>query len=262
MQQFPGYEGDLDPLGKISIYYNENGGFLTVFDMFNLGSLCSIGDPGTQCPVYLAEKSSCDSVSGPYSAPNATKWSVKNGAWYSTFDSGVSNSAFKFDNGYNIDENIGHAIIVEDSKGVAIGCGILGEERKDKILKAEMGIYPGYTGELEAFGTVNVTYYDDDTFNFYYDVSGLEPHCKNCGIHIHAGVSCNTAEEVKGHFWNSEKVQDLWTVAGGAVYHTNKHGEGYSSFNTNNGYGYDMNIHHAVVIHAQNGQRVSCGELM
>ena len=125
-----------------------------------------------------------------------------------------------------------------------------------------MGTYPGYVGDLNARGKVKVTFHDNDTFKFHFALRGLEANCEGCGIHIHAGVSCATNEEVKGHGWNSVVVQDLWTPAGGAVYSTNKYGRAEGYFEMFNGYGYEENLNHAVVIHAQDGKRVGCGLLM
>merc|ERR1719291_691013 len=102
-----------------------------------------------------------------------------------------------------------------DSSSTYVGCGLLaaaaGGDDPDTILKADMGVYPGYAGDVEAQGTVKVLYRTDGTFKFEYDLTGLEPNCVGCGIHIHAGKSCATHEEVKGHGWNSAVVQDLWT---------------------------------------------------
>merc|ERR1711902_90643 len=106
-----------------------------------------------------------------------------------------------------------------------------------------------------------VTFNPDKTFLFEYDLSGLAPNCVKCGIHIHAGVSCETHEKVLGHEWNSIVVQDLWVTAGGAFYNSDENGKVDSSFNLYNGYGPIENYSHAVVIHTQDGSRVGCGVL-
>merc|ERR1712151_126322 len=111
-------------------------------------------------------------------------------------------------------------------------------------------------------GTVTVAFHDDETFRFSYDVEGLEANCVDCGIHIHMGTSCETHELVEGHGWNSVVVQDLWTTAGGATYATDSEGAAEGYFEIYNGYGYEENLNHAVVIHDSTGVRVACGLLL
>mmetsp|Transcript_18581 Transcript_18581/g.23064 ORF Transcript_18581/g.23064 Transcript_18581/m.23064 type:complete len:310 (-) Transcript_18581:161-1090(-) len=258
VQRIPSYTGDLAPQGVVTIRYDDDGSFLFNFDMAGLDPNCS---PDNKCGVYIAEGTSCDDVFGTYYAPDATEWSVTNGAWYDTFSRGSSNSAFRFDNGYDHKENRFHAVIVNDSDGTAIGCGILDKGSNEKTLSAVFSTYPGYTGDNDASGSVSIIFNEDDTFEFCYDIWGLESNCQNCGIHIHAGLSCNSHEEIMGHGWNSVKVQDLWTTAGGAFYNTNDVGEAYGCFTLYNGYSRAVNYHHAVVIHEQDGRRAACGVL-
>lgn len=176
-------------------------------------------------------------------------------------DRSVSKSAFRIANGCSKTQNMGKTVIITDGTG-SVACGVLGDEVVEKVLVADMGSYPGYDGPLTPNGQVTVTFNDDDTFTFAYDVMGLKEDCMGCGIHIHAGTSCATADDPKGHGWNSVVVQDLWTSAGGATYQSDSTGHANGYFSLTNGYGYEANTHHAVVIHTEGGARVGCGVLM
>lgn len=96
---------------------------------------------------------------------------------------------------------------------------------------------------------------------FIHRVQGAESECAGCGIHIHTGTTCTDASLVGGHYWNANKTTDLWTAAGGAVYSTNIQGASRFEFPLTNGYSKDDNVDHAVVIHAQSGERIGCGTL-
>ena len=96
---------------------------------------------------------------------------------------------------------------------------------------------------------------------FKFDLKGVETNCVNCGIHIHTGTSCDTADVVGGHYWDSGKTEDQWVTAYGAVYNSDASGKDKDAFDLTNGYDIDGNDGHAVVIHAQDGSRVGCGVL-
>ena len=184
-----------------------------------------------------------------------------------TFDAdadGFSGSASRVNNGYALEDNLGRAVVVRRGDDW-LGCGVFvkasGTLDKNVYLKADMGRYPGFDGSLAVSGTVTVAYRMDDTFLFKYDLEGVEADCETCGVHIHAGTSCATHEQVMGHGWNSAVVQDLWTTAGGATYQGDDDGRAEGHFNLFNGMDYGRNLAHAVVVHAKNGTRVGCGLL-
>lgn len=178
--------------------------------------------------------------------------------------SGISRSADRVDNGCAIQDILGKAVIIyipgdfHDE-----GCGIYEENEEGKKLVASMGKYPGYTGDLDPSGRVKVIFNMDNTFTFEYNLKGVDTQCEECGIHIHTGVSCDSHDQVGGHYWNDVVIKDLWTAAGGAVYKSKKRkGKAKGYFTLSNGYGYEENKHRAVVIHdKKTGARVGCGLL-
>eukprot|EP00548_Thalassiothrix_antarctica_P009334 CAMPEP_0194159216 /NCGR_PEP_ID=MMETSP0152-20130528/77706_1 /TAXON_ID=1049557 /ORGANISM="Thalassiothrix antarctica, Strain L6-D1" /LENGTH=422 /DNA_ID=CAMNT_0038868753 /DNA_START=119 /DNA_END=1388 /DNA_ORIENTATION=+ len=171
-------------------------------------------------------------------------------------------STFRLDYGLTSSATRGSAMVV--SIGSSSYCGILGHFPSSfRTLTAKVGKYPEYAGskDFDPAGTIGITFGIDGTFTYSFSVRGLEADCEGCGIHVHAGVSCETHEQVKGHGWNQGFVRDLWTGAGGAVYETDGRGYANGSFKLYNGFDIFSNMNHAVVLHAQDGARLGCGQL-
>ena len=89
----------------------------------------------------------------------------------------------------------------------------------------------------------------------------MYPDANACGIHIHEGTTCNSADFVGGHFWSPAKFSsDPWETV---QYHSTASGR--SSFEITldggNGYGADINHGHAFIIHDTTGKRIGCGLL-
>ena len=256
----PRYEGNLNPFGTSVVRCNEDGSFLFHISATGLDSSC------THCKIAIMDATSCSSdfSSSFYTSDlESDPWNANGENYYFTFtDSGISRSAFTFTNGYECNENLGKVVAIYDASEEMIGCGKLGLPVDTNVLQANIGAYPGYEGDLSPVGTVTLTFFADDTFSFDYNVKGLRENVKGAGIHIHAGVSCDSHEEVLGHGWNTEVLRDLWTLAGGAIYSTNTKGTADGMFHLYNGFKIEENVHHALVIHDFDGTRVGCGVLM
>mmetsp|Transcript_21034 Transcript_21034/g.42038 ORF Transcript_21034/g.42038 Transcript_21034/m.42038 type:complete len:117 (-) Transcript_21034:128-478(-) len=92
---------------------------------------------------------------------------------------------------------------------------------------------------------------------------------------LHSGTDCADAGLQGGHWWTTGQLSDPWfnmaspLAPTGTGYSTDEDGEGVAYFFFNNGYGYDDNKGHAVVIHDEvapplgNGDyaRIACGIL-
>lgn len=258
----PGYEGDLMSFGTASVRCNPDGSFLLAITAEDLGPEC------TKCKVAIYDGTSCDAPGSAYYNEDViegdpwTPWTV-NSNYYRTYGGGgLSNSAFSFTNGYTCDENDSRVVVVfDESSKKILGCGVLEEERKTNVLKAKMGLYPGYTGDLDPRGKVTIAFKSDDTFEVFFRFRGLEEDVDIGEVHIHEGTSCDSPEVVLGHFWKDDVVRDLWMAQGGSVYSTDCNGKAKGSFNLYNGYGIEENANHAFVIHAEDGTRVGCGLL-
>ena len=129
-------------------------------------------------------------------------------------------------------------------------------------LFADMGRYPGYTGPLNPRGTIRVIFQENGMMQVkMYTFAGMEESIMDGGFHIHEGTTCDDADLVGPHYWNSDKVIDLWTTEGGAVYDTFPHGKPKGSFFLYDGFKVEDNVGHAVVAHAADGARIACGVL-
>jgi len=252
----PSYTGDeFFPVGTVTVQYNPDGSLLMLIDSEGIDSACE------SCMVTVTDGDSCEDPGDNYFKTEDDPW-ASGDAYYSSFSmGGTTLSAFRVINGYDADDMLGHPVLIYSNAGEVIGCGLLKEEVIDKVLHAKMGKYPGYEGDLEVEGDVKVSFEEGNTFLFSFDLEELEENCSGCGIHIHAGYSCATHEEVLGHEWNQVSVQDLWTSAGGATYDSDEDGDSEGSFYIYNGFSYYENFGHAVVIHASDGTRVGCGVL-
>lgn len=244
-------------IGTATLRFNMDGSFLFALDM---GELAGDG------AAVITDGNSCgdDMSVTPYTSEGTGQDFDGTVNSYEVLAEGISQSAFRFNNGFTRDENLGKTVLIyyDSNPTEVVACGVLAPEQTKKVLTAEMGTYPGYDGDLTPVGKVTVSFRYDDSFLFQYDVTGLETSCIGCGIHIHAGTSCETHELVEGHGWNNVVVQDLWTAAGGATYSTDDMGNAKGYFELFNGYGYEENYLHAVVIHMQDGKRVGCGQLL
>lgn len=99
-----------------------------------------------------------------------------------------------------------------------------------------------------------------------------------CGIHIHEGNTCSSPNLVKGHLWDKNifgegDENDPWIKYNGENTGTNGPAIQFESslrgdaidqwiyLRGGNGYRAEENLQRAVVIHDENGARISCGVL-
>jgi len=248
--EYPDYEGDHSISGIFAVSVDINGELLVNYDLVGLETNTSGGihiHTGTSCSV-------ADMVQGHYYNPSlsADPWTT---TWNSD-DSGNAHGYFKIDSGYNtIADNLGHAVVVHESDGTRASCGLIGE---GKEYLATASVYPGYTGDLSITGFVAVSseYDGASTLRITALLSGLEVSTTG-GVHIHEGLSCDDADDVGGHYYNSSYTNgtDPWTTE----WVSDSLGNSSTSFVIDSGYGLEDNLAHALVIHASNGSRISCG---
>jgi hypothetical protein len=120
-------------------------------------------------------------------------------------------------------------------------------------LVAKLEMYPGSAGDFVPDGKVTVRFNMDGSFHMKMDAEGLEPDCISCGVHIHTGTTCDDASLVGGHYWDtvlfgelaSEDPWNRW-----AFYKTDSTGKSTTGFAGDSGFGYDLNVGRAVVLHA------------
>ncbi len=136
------------------------------------------------------------------------------------------------------------------------------------VLSATMGAYPDSPHPLTPSGEVVMAFNPRGDLGIFLDVENVAVNCtksnnatNGCGIHIHAGTTCDNATQVLGHYWNeSDTAEDPWVDA---RYGSDESGLSLSQVILPGGNGFDPseNIGHALVLHEKDGSRVSCGLL-
>ncbi len=293
IKAFPQANSSLKPLGSVLLSFSIDGIEIEM-NVSGLDSLCMPSNVNG-CGIHIHEGVSCESsdkVKGHYWSNNV----LGNGdPWanitYTTNEAGLSGGSVILagGNGYSADENDGHSIVIHDLNGTKIGCGILEKsisggsenvsvassvsqqetmtgEADNSMLSAQIDTFPRTNSSLNPNGDLSVMFSDDIKMKM--NVSGLESLCaptntNGCGIHIHEGVSCNSNDQVMGHYWNISALGELdpWV---NVTYTTNKGGVSGASVVLMGGNGYSMeeNVGHAIVIHGQDGEKIACGILM
>jgi len=208
--------------------------------------------------AFLSPKScGSDAQKTDVDAGSFSKWHLIG----NTTVGGISQSASSFDFGMTSDDMVGKSVYLTSDGDEVIACGLFEKQTKGVALSTELREYPGYSGDLKVGGKVTVVFGQDGTFSLRYRMNGLESECQECGIHIHAGVSCEDKDGPQGHGWNSKVTDDMWTNTGGALYSSSKKGKSSGKFPMYTGFGKYETVNHAVVIHAQDGTRTACGTL-
>ena len=234
----------------------------------------------TDCGIHIHTGTTCDDadlVGGHYWDATKTEdlWTTAGGAVYNTEPtSKKAKGSFSLTNGYDVEGNDGHAVVIHTSGGARVGCGVLSTSRKaaksckaskkpkQLVLEACVDKYPGYTGTLEISGKIKARYPNADSgqVTMDYNLKGVESGCETCGLHIHTGTTCDNATLVGGHYWDDSKVEDPWTTIGGAIY-SSKSSKAKGKFTVDAGFNAAANEGHAVVVHDSTGARYGCGVL-
>jgi Cu/Zn superoxide dismutase len=127
---YPGTDTDAD--GKVEVKFYPNADGLTFkHKLKNLEEDVTGGThihSGTTCD-------NADDVGGHYwdagsDGTTPDQWTPEYGAVYETNGKGSTKGSFSLDSGYGYDENIGHAVVVHDSTGARVGCGVLVEGKE------------------------------------------------------------------------------------------------------------------------------------
>lgn len=158
----------------------------------------------------------------------------------------------------------GHAVVIHSQGGIKIGCGVLTNTFNINSMEVDVGTYPGYEGAADGgiapAGAVRIMAFEDGVLRVRGTLDGVEPNCQNCGLHIHAGLlSCNGTEGIGGHWYDGDDAaSDPW-VAQKATYTSDGEGHARFAFYVYNGFDYERNVDHVLVVHGQDGTRIGCG---
>eukprot|EP00929_Paragymnodinium_shiwhaense_P013627 TRINITY_DN12146_c0_g1_i1.p1 TRINITY_DN12146_c0_g1~~TRINITY_DN12146_c0_g1_i1.p1 ORF type:complete len:672 (+),score=120.37 TRINITY_DN12146_c0_g1_i1:110-2125(+) len=121
-------------------------------------------------------------------------------------------------------------------------------------------VYPGSATDLRVAGSVRVDTQADSQI-VSYSLDGVDPRCNStnvtakngCGLHIHAGTSCESAG---GHYWNSNvSAVDVWAPV---RYHSVGSRAAGTGLVVPTGFTQLQIQGHAFVVHDFTGARVAC----
>merc|ERR1719409_256700 len=109
-------------------------------------------------------------------------------------------------------------MIIHDYNGGRIACALI-MPLVTALPSQATGFVPyfDYTGNLAVSGTVGPMITEGVTQSFSYSLEGVDPACdsgagtagNSCGIHIHAGSTCDA--NAGGHYFTGTVTSDPWT---------------------------------------------------
>ena len=264
IQEFPFYTGDLDvSTSRVLIKFDEE-------DMEFKFNLRGAEKECIGCGLHIHSGTSCEDIKDHfYNDGVENPWSMH---YYSSDNHGRAKGSNVVSNGYGVDENEGHAVVIHGSDGTPYGCGILSKSReaaescpkRKEDLETCIQTYPGYEGDLHhVAGEIRISFKGPKGMKpthqqFRYNLKNAETDCEDCSIHVHSGDSCDDEAAIGDHFHNPSYPENPW--ANGA-YKTFSNGKGTGVFWMDNGYGSSRNNGKVVVLYAKDGTRYGCGVL-
>jgi len=161
----------------------------------------------------------------------------------------------------------GRAMVVHDSTGARVAGALLPADFFHLYASTGLRPYPGYAGDLKVRGYVGAYYSAiEGKVSIRYTLSGLQAEeCKTapagvsnaCGIHIHAGNTCDDASMVGGHYYSDSIESDPWAPV---TYSAGNAGIALGTAEIEIGAAQDI-AGRAMVVHDSTGGRVACALL-
>jgi len=267
---YPGYTGPLQVTGTGNAL-SYNGEVYVWYDLQGLEtSVCNstLVPVPNACGIHIHVGKTCDdpsAVGGHYYDTT----SLDQDPWSPITYTSADGTAKGKTGGINIgkEQNIaGRALVVHDSTGARIACGLLPSSFIVASPHVEFKPYPGYTGDLRVRG-YSGAHLKGSAVMVWWFLSGVEAdNCATapvnvsnaCGIHIHEGTTCDDATAVGGHYYDTDNIDaDPWSPV---TYSATK--SGFARGQTKVDIGKGQNIHgRALVVHDSTGGRVACGLL-
>jgi len=266
---YPGYTGPLEVKGDVDAYYT--GDTVNVkYYVKGIEDACKTTPVGVAnaCGIHIHAGTTCEdaaAVGGHYF--DATSITADPWAPISYIAGNYTSAHGSFDVKIGKEQNIlGRAMVVHDSAGARVACALLPATLFTPHHEVRFGAYPGYTGALKVTGEVGA-YYRTDTVGVHFNIQGVERDaCKTtpvgvanaCGIHIHAGKTCEDAASVGGHYFDTTSITaDPWSTI---TYSATRYGTASDYVHVVVGKEQDISGR-AMVVHDSTGARVACAQL-
>jgi len=229
---YPGYTGPQPmPTGAVSVYENKQG---TATVSFVLGNMLGSGGglhihAGTSCDDANDVAGGYTGVKGHYynvdelgtNDPWSTSWATK-----AAGTSSVAEGAFNVDTQLDIEDLANKVVIIHDSQSNSKAwCAELGNFKPAKTATAsDWTVFTGYAGpQPQPTGSVSVTANSAGDATIAFNLDNMETGADSRqGLHIHAGTSCDDANDaaggytgVKGHYYNVDELgtNDPWSTS-------------------------------------------------
>lgn len=284
--KYPGYTGDLEVVGSVTIQETpgNNAGQQQIlswsFSGIDTACVANAGDSVTNgCGIHVHEGTTCASheeVGGHYynNALDSDPWLP---VVYVASSDGTSQEHVGVPVTTNVSnaDILGRVFVVHAlDSGKRIACGVIGTETgAGQGLKVErFAAYPGYSGNLKVAGSITIVGASGDATTakqtLTWSLSGLDTACvanagddvtNGCGIHVHAGSTCDSHANVGGHYYSTAlEPNDPWLPI---VYVASSEGnENQKSVEVVTGLSNGDITGRVMVVHALNsGERIACG---
>lgn len=217
----PGYAGDLRVGGAVVLTQASILQLQLFYTLFGLDAGCGAAflGPRDRCAVQVRTGGCADPASAQAAGPLGSMQ-------YFAMGDGAHASA-NLKTGIQADSLDYHSVVVTDSSGVPAACSPLARFflKAEEVEVVNWQRYPGYAGDLHVAGSLYIGQLQRaldaraGQVLVLANVTGLDPRCaleavsapNACGVHVHEGDGCSSAERIGGHFRDEASVsQDPW----------------------------------------------------
>merc|ERR1711920_1116755 len=265
--KYPGYMGSLEVYGYVDIEQYGDSAQSLKYALAGADPRCTDDQPwtGNSCGIHIHQGTTCAEAGGHHWTSGDL---VSSDPWTHIryLAPGFAGTTFAIQTVVSAADVLGRTVVVHDADGGRVACGLI-EAQIPLLLNIfrvnALSTYPGYTGNLEVSGYVDVGQHGDYAQSLRYGLTGADPRCtdnetfegNSCGIHIHEGTTCAEAGD---HHWTMGELvsSDPWTqiryLAPGYI------GTTLAIQTAVNGSDVEGRT---VVIHDADGDRVACGNI-
>jgi len=278
---YPGYAGSLTSVqGVVVVGQSAAEDVILWYDFKGGDPECQGDDNGetNTCGIHIHKGSACNAADGHYwvGGQNDDPWGE---VQYKQSSGKFIDTNLVVKAGTTQAQNKGKSLVLHDSNGTRIACGILAEDMQTAStttgVVGAFSKYSEYNGSLAVSGnvklmqTANARSDGDATPALFmeYSLENVDTQCLTtairaagnaCGIHVHVG-SCTSDEEVAGHYWDEQKVtEDPWEQV---VYFSDGDGKTGATISVQIGTGKAVESMLSVVVHDMTGARVACADV-